>query len=136
VVGEQLLRKRLVAREQQAARIAARVRELEQLEVGDDVLIEDGDVIEGFEQVEGDLRFPLGHQPADLAEVVVDAERLHFVTQPAQCRDHVVLGAPGLGRDVGSLFHRVGRNQVPVDERQDTKFADRHSATRCRPLCR
>ena len=35
VVGEQLLRQRLVAREQQAARIAAGVGQLQQLEVAD-----------------------------------------------------------------------------------------------------
>ena len=48
VIREQLLRERLVAREQQAARIAARVRQLQQLEMADDVLVEDRDVVEAL----------------------------------------------------------------------------------------
>ena len=60
VIGQQLLRQRLVARQQQAARIAAGVRQLQQLEVADDVLVEDRDVVEAFEQVERDVRLPVG----------------------------------------------------------------------------
>ena len=67
-----------------------------QLEVRDDVLVEDRDVVEAFEQVEGDVRLPLGHHPPDFAEVVVDAERLDLVAQRAQRRDDVVLGPPRL----------------------------------------
>ena len=58
VVGQQLLRQRLVARQHQPARIAAGVGQPQQLEMADDVLIEDRDVVEALEQVEGDVRLP------------------------------------------------------------------------------
>ena len=38
-------------------------------------------------------------------------------------------------RSVGPLDNRLGRHQVPVDEREHSQFRA-HSATRCRPLCR
>ena len=43
VIGQQLLRQRLVARQHQAARIAAGVRHPQQFEVAHHVLVEDGD---------------------------------------------------------------------------------------------
>jgi hypothetical protein len=84
VIREQLLRQRLVARQQEPAGVAAGVGQLQQLQVRDDVLVEDGDVVEPFEQVEGDVRLPLGGEAADLAEVVVDAERLALVAEAGQ----------------------------------------------------
>ena len=56
MVGEDLLGQRLVVRECQAARIASRVRLLQQLQVADDVLIEQRVAVELFEQVECNLR--------------------------------------------------------------------------------
>ncbi len=56
VVGEQLLRQRLVARQDQAARVAAGVGQAQQLQVADDVLIEGGDAGERLQQVEDDVR--------------------------------------------------------------------------------
>ena len=56
MVGEQLLRQRLVAREDQAARIASRVGEVKQLEIADDVLIEGGDAGKRLHEIEDDVR--------------------------------------------------------------------------------
>jgi hypothetical protein len=56
MVGEQLLRQRLVARENQAARIASRVGEVKQLEITDDVLIEGGDAGKRLHEIEDDVR--------------------------------------------------------------------------------
>ena len=69
--------------QEQPTRVAARVGQLEQLEVADDVLIEDDDVVEPFQEVEGDLRLPLGGRTADVAEVIVDGEHLHLVAHLA-----------------------------------------------------
>jgi hypothetical protein len=99
-----------------------------------DILIEDRDVVEALEQVEGDVRLPVGGGAADVAQVVVDAERLHLVPHGAERRNHVVLGPPRLGHDIGAVRDGIGRDQVPVDEREDAQLA--HNATRCRPLCR
>ena len=56
---------------------------------------------------------------ADVAEVVVDAERLHLV---AHARVSVVMTSysvrHGADDDVGALLDAVRRNQVPVDERE------------------
>ena len=136
MVREQLLRQRLVAREQQPARIAARVGQLQQLEMRDDVLIEDRDVVEALEQIEGDVRLPFGRQAPDLAEVVVDAQRLDLMTHRRQRGDDVVLGPPRRRCDVGAFRDLGRRNQMAMDERDDPHLGDAHSATRCRPLCR
>ena len=72
---------------------------------------------------------------ADLAEVVVDAERLHLVAEAGQRRDDVVLGPPRRRHDVGALLDRVRRHQMAVNQREDAQLGA-HSATRCRPLCR
>ena len=80
VVGEELLRERLVAREQQAARVAAGVRHAQQLEVADDVLVEQADVVERLEQVEDDRAASTRRSPARIGvELVLDAEHLHLV---------------------------------------------------------
>ena len=56
VIREQLLRERLVAREDEAARIAAGVGQAQQLEIADDVLIEGRDAGKRLHQVEDDVR--------------------------------------------------------------------------------
>ena len=136
VVGEQLFRQRLVAREQQAARIAAGVGQLQQLQVADDVLVEDRDVVEPLEEIERDVRLPVRRRPADVAQVVVHAESLHFVAHGGERRNHVVFSAPRLGGDVDTRLDTRRRNEMPVHQRQHTEAAHRHMATRCRPLCR
>ena len=61
--------------------------QLEQLQVADDVLIEDRDVVESFEQIERDVRLPFLGGAADVAEVVVDAQRPDLVAErPAASR--------------------------------------------------
>ena len=87
MVGEQLLRERLVAREQQAAGIAPGVRELQEFEVAHDVLIEDRDVVEPFEQIEGDVRLPVGGCAAEIAEVVGAWKRGGRASREAVLRD-------------------------------------------------
>ena len=82
----------------------------------DDVLVEDGDVVEAFEQVERDVRLPLGGQTPDLAEIVVDAERLHLMSHRGQRRDDVVLGPPRFRRDVGARVDADRGNQVPMNQ--------------------
>ena len=74
MVRQQFLRQRFVACQEQPARIAARIRQFEQLEMTDDVLVEDRHVVESFEKIEGDVRLPLCGSAADIAEVIVDAE--------------------------------------------------------------
>ena len=61
VIGEELLRQRLVARQDQAARIAAGVGQAQQLEVADDVLVERRDAGERLHQVEDDVRLERCH---------------------------------------------------------------------------
>ena len=56
MVGAELLGERLAAREDQAARVAPGVRDLEQFEVADDVVVEDDLAVELLEQVEDDVR--------------------------------------------------------------------------------
>ena len=102
----------------------------------DHVLVEDDDVVEAFEQVEGDLGLPFGDKAPDFAEVVVDAERFHFVPHAGQRRDDVVFGAPRRRDDVGPFFDRLRRNQMLVHERNHTQLGRTHSATLCRPLCK
>ena len=59
MVRHQFLRERFVARERHAARVTPRVRDAQELQVTDDVLIECADVGEGVHQVEDDVRLEL-----------------------------------------------------------------------------
>src|SRR5205085_57569 len=56
MVGEDFFGERLVVRDRQAARVAARVLLLRQLKVADDVLVEERVAVELFEEIEGDMR--------------------------------------------------------------------------------
>ena len=143
VVREHLLGERLVAREHQAARVAAGVRHLQQLEVGHHVRVPDRDVVEGLDQVEGDLRLPV----LDRARAAGRGRR----RSPSTCTSW-----PSARRALTtsySVFHSaraasllvraVGRHQALVHERQHPQLAARllhalrrHSGTRWRPSWR
>ena len=63
-------------------------------------------------------------EAADLAEVVVDAERLHLVARGRVSVEMTSYSVRhGADDDVGALLDRVGRDQVAVDEREDAKLA-------------
>ncbi len=104
--------------------------------MADDVLVEDRDIVESFEQVERDVGLPAGRGAPDVAEVVVDAERLHLMAHGLERGDDVVFGAPGSRGEIGAFRDRFGRNEVPVHEREDAQLRPAHNATRWRPLCR
>src|SRR5262245_60020207 len=131
MVGQQLLRDALVARQHEAARVAAGVRHAEQLEVADDVLVVDRDVVEVLEQVEHRLRLELVQGVADHAQVAAHPEALHLVPQLPERADDVELGLPFHLGDVDAL-HVVRGNQRFVHEGQQAQLL--HRATRCRPL--
>ena len=80
VIGQQLLAERLVAREQQAAWVAARVGLAHQLEKGDDVLVVRDDAVELLEQIEDDVRLPVGDRAAQIREAVEHADAAYFVS--------------------------------------------------------
>jgi hypothetical protein len=130
--GQQLLAQDLVPRQQQAARIAARIGSAHQLEEGDHVLIVGHDAIEFLEQIEDHLRLPLEQRAAQLGEGVEHAEDLHLVAGGAQRRDHVVLGAPLVDLLLGVAIERLGRHQARVHHDQGAKLASRHAIC-CRP---
>ena len=79
VVLQQLLGQGLVARQQQAARIAAGVGLAHQLEEGHHVLVVGDDAVELLEQVEDDVRLPVGDGAAQLGEAVEHPEAAHLV---------------------------------------------------------
>ena len=106
---EQLLAQYLVAREQQAARIAAGVGRAHELEKGDHVLIVGHDAVEFLEQVEYHLGLPLEQRRAQFGQRIEHAERAHMVPGRAQRRDHIVLGAPFGDLLVAAALQSVGR---------------------------
>ena len=73
VIGEYLLRERLVARDHHPARVAARVGQTHQLEERDHVLVVGNDALELLEQVEGDVWLPVGDRRTKLREVVAES---------------------------------------------------------------
>ena len=79
VEGEHLLAQRLVARQQQAARIAAGVGLAQHLEEGDDVLVVADDAVELLQQVEDHVRLPVRDGAAQFGEAVEHAQRAHLV---------------------------------------------------------
>ena len=133
MVGEELFGERLVAGEDQPARIAPRVRHSQQLEIADDVLIVGGDAGERLHEIEDDLRLEAGNRLTDARQVVVDAEHFDVVPALPQRLDDVVLHLPlGLEHvDAGGVLRW---HEVLVDERENTNLP--HSINRWPPLCR
>ena len=84
VEGQQLLAQRLVARQQQAARVAAGVGLAHELEERHHVLVVGDDAVEFLQQVEDDVRLPVGDGAAQLGEAVEHAEAAHLVAALAQ----------------------------------------------------
>ena len=130
---KQLLAQRLVARQQQAARIAAGVRLAQQLEERDHVLVVGDDAVEFLEQVEDDLRLPLGDDAAQLLETVGDAEAAHFVAGFLERRDDVVLGTPFLDFFFAVPVEAVGWNQRRMhdDQRAQSLHKERRGLSPC-----
>jgi hypothetical protein len=131
VVGEDLLGQRLVGRQRQPERVAARVGLLLEHKVADHVREEEGVAVELFEEVEGDVGRAILDGLADDAEVAVNLDRPDLVPQLAQGRDHVVLGAPHFLRLVLDACERVRRDTAALDERDDAQLPPRrkfHSA--------
>src|SRR5262249_1243632 len=116
-----------------------RVRDVEQLEVRDDVLVVDRDVLEVLEEVEHDVGPEAFDRRPDDAQVGADAETLDLVAERPERLPDEVLGPPFHGVEVG-VAGLVGRNGPAVHARQDLELAGPalavHSATRWRPLCR
>ena len=111
---QQLLGQGLVAREQQPARVAAGVGLAHQLEEGHDVLVVGADAVEFLQQVEDDVRLPVGDGAAHLGEAVEDPQAAHLVAGLAQGGDDVVLGAPLLDFLFGVAFQGLRRHQARV----------------------
>src|SRR5262249_45726709 len=131
MIGEELLGDALVARQHEAARVAAGVGDPEQLEVAHHVLVVDRDVVEVLEQVEHRMRLSLGDGVAHDAEVAAHAEALHLVPQVAERGDDVELRLPLRLRHV-DVLRVVGRDEHLVHQREQAELL--HSASRWRPL--
>ena len=141
VIREQLFRERLVPGEDQAARITPSIRQPQKLEIADDVLIEGRDAGKCLHEVEDDVRLEEPDRRADAAEVVVDAEHAHLVTDLAKRLDDVVLHLP-LGLEDVDAGRVLGWDEMVVDEREDAELLHGsisdsiHRNSRCPPLCR
>ena len=134
MVGEQLLRERLVAGEYQAARVAACVGQPKQLQIADDVLIERGYAGKRLHQVEHDVRLEQSGGRADAAELVVESEHPDAVAHFPQRLDDVVLHLP-FGLEDVDAGRVLGRHEVIVHERENPKLLHQRN-TRWPPLCR
>ena len=133
MIGEQLLREHLVARQQHAARIASGVGLVHQFQKRDDVLIVGDDPVELLQQVEDDVRLPLDDGAPQLRQVVAQPQRHDLVAGVLQVRDDIVFGAPlfdFLLRDARS--ESGGTSVACTSTRARTFFTARpsHSATR------
>ena len=121
MIGEEFLGERLVACQDEAARVAAGVGKPQQLEVADHVLIERGDAGECLHQVEDNVRLEEAGSRTNRAELVVKAKHAQLVAHFPQGLDDVVLHLPfGFAHvDPGGVR---GRDQVVVHEREDPKL--------------
>ena len=93
MVAEQLLRQRLVACQQQAARVTAGVGQAHHLEKAHQVIIEGAVAGEILDEVEGDVRLPFLDGLADRRKIVVDADDAQLVAELEQRLLDVVLCA-------------------------------------------
>ena len=121
MIGEQLFRERLVAREDQPARIASGVAKPQQLQIADDVLIEGRDAGKRFHQVEDDVQLEEAGGRTDAGEIVVHAEHAHLVPLLAQRLDDVVLHLPLRLEDVDAR-RVLGWDEMFVHERKDASL--------------
>ncbi len=119
MVGQQLLGKRLVPRQQQSPRVASRVALPHELEKRHHVLIVSHDAIEFLEQIENDIGLPIGDGGAQLGQAVEHTDTAHIVTALAERGGHVVLGTPLFDFLVGSSLETLRWHQACVyyDER-------------------
>src|SRR5207245_6677636 len=111
-----------LSREQEPARIAAGVGLAHQLEKGHHVLIVGDDAVEFLEQVEHDVRLPLGDRAAQLRQAVEHAEAAHVMLELAERRDDVVLGAPLLDFLFAVTFETLRRHQALVHHGQGAQL--------------
>jgi hypothetical protein len=131
MVRGDLLGDDLAARQEQPARIAARVGQLQQFQVADHVRVEVRDAVELLEQVEHHFRLPLLGRHADRVQLVLHAERSHLVAELAQRADDTELGLPAVHLLGGLALERIGRHQRGVHEHEDAERLP-HSATQLR----
>jgi hypothetical protein len=118
VVGEDLLGERLVAAQHEAARVAARVGDAQELEIRHHVLIVRRQAVELLEEIEGDVRLPLLDRLADDPQVAPDPERAHLVAELAQRAHDVVLRLPWHCQHVGVARRPAAPNLVHECEKQ------------------
>ncbi|MNC89620.1 hypothetical protein D3C83_55850 [compost metagenome] len=76
-----------------------------------------------LEQIEDDVGLPLLNDRADRTQFVGHAERLHFMSELAERRDHVVLGLPFVRLLFGEALQAVRRHQRRVHQHDDAQFA-------------
>ena len=57
-------------------------------------MVEHDDIVEGFEQIKNDIRFPVLNGGPCHRQIVLQTQRFHFVTKLLQRTHHVVLGFP------------------------------------------
>ena len=130
MVDQKLLGQILATREHESARIAAGVRHPQQLEIARDVLIVDGFAVKLLEQVKNHVRLPTLDFVADRLELVLHAERPHFVTRLTQRARDVVFGLPLVDFLFGMPLERIRRHQFRMHEHQNAKAL--HNASHCR----
>ena len=134
MIGQQLLRQHLVARQQHAARIAAGVGLMHQLQKRDDVLIVGDDAVELLQQVEDDVGLPVDDGAPQFRQAVAQAQRHDLVARGLQMRDDVVLGAPFVDLLLGNALQRIRaapgwRAPAPAPA-LSSRSGPSHSATR------
>ena len=128
VIGQQLLRQDLVARQQHAARIAAGVRLMHQLEKRDDMLIVGDDAVEFLQQVEYDVGLPVGDGAAQLGQAVAQSQGPDLMAFGFQMRNDVVFGAPFVDFLFGGSLQRIRGHERRMHEHQRPHLL--HSETR------
>ena len=96
VILQQLLRKILAARQHHPARIAARVRNAQQLQQRHHVLRVQRLAVEFLEHVEDNIRLPVLDGVTDRGQLGLHAQHAHFVTAFAKRRRDVVFRLPDI----------------------------------------
>ena len=125
--SQQLLAERLVTRQQQAARVATRIGLAHQLEERDDVLIVGDDAVEFLQEIENDIRLPVGDCAAQLREAVQHSHATDVVPRFAQGRGDVVLSPPLFDFLFCMTFEIFRRHQTLVHDHERAHFFHKRS---------
>ena len=134
VVGQNLLRQRLVAGKEKPSRVAAGIGSALKLQVPDDVRVENRLSVELLEKVEHDVRLESLNRPTERCELVAQADHHDFVAKCTKTLADLELRLERRDLLVGKVADVIRGHETFVCENDDSPplYSGCHVSRRCR----